>query len=62
MGLRVVDNIDNIVILQSGYIRVTIEEFLAPGTILLIDALAQAIKQIFLSLYGHLFRFLEIII
>ena len=59
MGLRVVDNIDNIVILRSGCISIT-KEIAARRTILLIDAPAQSIKQIYLlGLYGPLSRFLE---
>ena len=63
MGLPVVDNVDNIVILQSSStVRIT-EDMFACGTILLIDATAQFIKQIyFFGLFASLFRFLEIII
>lgn len=62
MGLPVVDNVDNIVILQSGSITI-LEDHSARGTILLIDAPVQSMMHInFLGLYGPLPRFLEIII
>ena len=62
MGLRVVDDVDNIVIVQSGCISIT-KEISARVTILVIDAPAQFIKQIcFLGLFEPLSRFPKMII